>query len=168
VAILGAVLALLSICQVVPQNVALAIQLAAAAAGVLVLAGTLLWGVICRQKPCNWALLLGSQIALGTSLAILAFTGPLCCPQYQPFAWASFFAAIGGFVTWAALCKVSVCDLSAELAASLAIVAPLVNWLNLLLPAGCYNQQATFAVSVAQSISVIWALACKKIIPKQV
>jgi len=139
---LTAVLATLSLLSLqlflcFPELVILEVKIAAyllatsIALGALSVGAGVLWGVKKCPRPCNAALLLGWQVALGASLVALSFKESCCGLQL-----AGFFplaVAIGLFYVWMKKCKLNLCDAAAEAFwVVTAVVAPIIAFLGLI------------------------------------
>lgn len=121
------------------------------AAGAVILG--IIWGIFC-PKPCNWGLLLSWQVALGAGIGALYFAS--CCTPLLAIGIGLILAGLATMAIWRSKCKISYCQLIAELAIVLAAaIVPVLGWLDAIpIIQPCLSPVVSAAVGTISAIVV--------------
>lgn len=160
IAVAGAIAILALLLALCIPAAATALLIIAASFAVLAgIAWFLRWLFGCPD-PCQFPLLLSSQIALGAGVGALIFSG--CCPWMIFAGLGLTLAGLGGLLLWRSICDKSFCQLAKEIVFVIGgIVLPLVSAILLVpLVAACVNITAFGWVTAVFGPIAIYAATC--------
>ena len=149
--------ALLALC--IPAIATTLLIIAASFALLAALAWFVRWLLGCPD-PCQFALLLSSQIALGAGIGALIFSG--CCPWLILAGLGLTLAGLGGLFLWRAKCDKSFCAVAKEITYVIGgVVLPIVSAI-IFIPAVamCVNGTAAALVSGVFGPIAAYGAAC--------
>jgi hypothetical protein len=119
-----------------------------------------LWWLFGCPDPCQFALLLSSQIALGAGVGALIFS--MCCPWMIWVGLGLTVAGLAGLLLWRAKCDKSFCAFAKEVVYVIGgIVLPIVSAILLIpLVAACVNVTALGWITAVFGPIAVYAAAC--------